>query len=227
MSENGILLIDKPIGWTSFDVVAKIRSNLRRQTGLKRPKVGHSGTLDPLATGLLVILVGSYCKKADEFSGLDKVYEVELTIGTVSSTDDREGALTTVSDRRPSQNEIRAVLHRFVGNIEQIPPIFSAIKVNGTRAYKLARTGQTPELKARTVSIRSISDIEYQYPKVTFVTEVSSGTYIRALARDIGEALGTGAHMSALRRVRIGPFILADAHQISSQSTGLPHLQRI
>lgn len=213
---NGILLIDKPKGWTSFDVVAKVRGVVKAKTGLKRPKVGHAGTLDPLATGLLIILVGDYCKRASEYSKLDKTYEVELKLGETSTTDDAEGGITTVSDRKPSNEELDQAIDSFTGEISQTPPIFSAIKVDGQRAYKLARAGQTPEMKARSVTIHSISDIKYDYPKVTFTTEVSSGTYIRSLVRDIGEKLGTGAYMTDLQRTKIKDFDLANAHQIDA-----------
>lgn len=216
MSLNGILLIDKPAGWTSFDIVAKVRGVIKAKTGLKRPKVGHAGTLDPLATGLLVILVGDYCKRAAEYTKLDKIYEVSLELGKTSSTEDAEGDLTSVSSRQPADLEIQETIQSFVGAYNQTPPAFSAIKIDGQRAYKLARAGKAPEMKARPVTIHSIEDITYDYPKITFTTEVSSGTYIRSLARDIGEKLGTGAYMTGLRRTRVGQFDLADAHQIDS-----------
>jgi tRNA pseudouridine55 synthase len=218
---NGILLIDKPKGWTSFDVVAKVRGAVKAETGLKRPKVGHAGTLDPLATGLLIILVGDYCKRASEYSKLDKTYEVELKLGETSTTDDAEGEITTVSDRKPSNEELDQAIDSFTGEISQTPPIFSAIKVDGQRAYKLARAGQTPEMKARLVTIHSISDIKYDYPKVTFTTEVSSGTYIRSLVRDIGEKLGTGAYMAELRRTKIADYTVSEVvtpPQITSEN---------
>lgn len=213
---NGILLIDKPKGWTSFDVVAKVRGAVKAETGLKRPKVGHAGTLDPLATGLLIILVGDYCKKASEYSKLDKTYEVELKLGETSTTDDAEGEITAVSNQRPSKEEVESAIDGFIGEISQTPPIFSAIKVDGQRAYKLARAGEVPEMKARPVTIHSITDMNYNYPKITFITEVSSGTYIRSLVRDIGEKLGTGAYMTDLQRTKIKDFDLANAHQIDA-----------
>lgn len=215
---NDILLIDKPKGWTSFDVVAKTRGQVRAKTGLKRPKVGHAGTLDPLATGLLIILVGDYCKKASEYSKLDKTYEVELKLGETSTTDDAEGEITAVSDRKPSEEAVREAINSFVGEISQVPPIFSAIKVDGKRAYKLAREGKQPEMKARPITIHAITDIQYEYPKVTFTTEVSSGTYIRSLARDIGEKLGTGAYMTDLRRTKIADYRIENAQEIDKLS---------
>lgn len=216
MSLNGILLIDKPQGWTSFDVVAKVRGQVKAATGLKRPKVGHAGTLDPLATGLLIILVGDYCKRAQEYSKLNKTYQVEICLGKTSTTDDAEGELTLVSDRKPTLTEVTEVINGFVGEISQVPPIFSAIKVGGKRAYKLARAGEVPEMKARTVTVHSITDVEYEYPKISFTTGVSSGTYIRSLARDIGDKLGTGAYMTKLQRTVIDTFSLKDAHKIDT-----------
>jgi tRNA pseudouridine55 synthase len=216
MSLDGILLIDKPKRWTSFDVVAKVRGIVKAATGLKRPKVGHAGTLDPLATGLLIVLVGSYCKKASEYSKMDKIYEVELGLGKTSTTDDAEGDISTVSNRKPSESELHEAILSFVGEIQQIPPIFSAIKVGGKRAYKLAREGKTPEMQARPVTIHAITNVQYNYPKLSFTTEVSSGTYIRSLARDIGQKLETGAYMTDLRRTSIQDFALKDAHQIST-----------
>lgn len=213
---NGILLIDKPSGWTSFDVVAKVRGIVKAKTGQKRPKVGHTGTLDPLATGLLVILVGDYCKKAQDYAKLDKIYAVDLELGKTSTTDDAEGELTEVNNTQPSERTVHEVMTSFVGQSQQLPPAFSAIKIEGQRAYKLARTGEMPEMKPRPVIIYSINHVSYNYPKIFFTTEVSSGTYIRSLARDIGTKLDTGAYMTALRRTKVGDFDLAKAHQIDS-----------
>ena len=212
-----MLLIDKPSGWTSFDVVAKIRGQVKAASGLKRPKVGHAGTLDPLATGLLIILVGDYCKKASEYSKLDKTYEVELKLGETSTTDDAEGEITHVNTRQPSENEVLEAINNFVGTISQVPPIFSAIKVDGKRAYKLARAGKQPEMKPRQVTIHAITEIHYHYPKISFTTEVSSGTYIRSLVRDLGEKLGTGAYMTNLRRTKVADFSIEDAQAIANK----------
>jgi tRNA pseudouridine55 synthase len=188
---DGILLIDKPKEWTSFDVVAKIRGMVRAQTGQKKPKVGHAGTLDPLATGLLIVLVGKDAtKRQAEFMKQDKVYEVELTLGQISTTDDDEGEKTAVSDKQPTLDQVQQAVTSFVGEIQQVPPIFSAIKVDGKRAYKQARAGKEVKMEPRIVTIYSITDLEYVYPFVRFVTKVSSGTYIRSLARDIGQNLG-------------------------------------
>lgn len=208
---DGILLIDKPRDWTSFDVVAKVRGVIKRETGLKKPKVGHTGTLDPLATGLMVVVVGSYCKRANEFSKLDKVYEVTMRLGQTSTTGDNEGEKTTVSDTQPSKAAVLAALEKFVGEIMQTPPAFSAIKVGGQRAYKLAREGKEVKIEPRKVMIYEISNTTYAYPEIKFTTKVSSGTYIRSLVDDVGAELGTGAYMSDLRRTRVGDFELSDA----------------
>jgi tRNA pseudouridine55 synthase len=212
---NGILLVDKPAGWTSFDVVNKIRRLVETSglntTGKKRFPVGHTGTLDPLATGLLVLMLGAYTKKVPEYTKLDKTYEVTMRLGQTSTTGDEEGQKTMASSRRPTQEEVAAALQQFVGDIMQTPPAFSAIKINGRRAYDLARKGQAPELRPRPVKIYSIELKTYQYPEVEFTTRVSSGTYIRSLVEDAGKALQTGAYMSALRRTGVGAFTLSQA----------------
>lgn len=208
---DGIILIDKPKGWTSFDVVAKIRGQLKRETGLKKPKVGHTGTLDPLATGLMVVVCGGYCKRAGEFSKLDKTYEVTMRLGQTSATGDAEGELTDVSDAVPTEKDVREALESFKGEISQIPPIYSAIKVNGQRAYDLARKGKEVKLEPRLVTIYDMTAISYAYPEVKFTTKVSSGTYIRSLVEDIGKKLGTGAYMSDLRRTKVEDFTLEKA----------------
>jgi tRNA pseudouridine55 synthase len=205
-----VLLIDKPKDWTSFDVVGKIRSDLRKKTG-QRIKVGHAGTLDPLATGLLIVLVGKATKRQAEFMKLDKVYEVEMKLGETSTTADAEGEKTAVSDAIPTKKAVLEVLESFQGHISQVPPAFSAIKVNGQRAYKLARAGREVALEPRKVTIHSITDVTYDYPLIRFTTHVSSGTYIRSLVVDIGEKLGTGAYMTELRRTQIGTFRVSNA----------------
>ncbi len=204
---DGLLLVDKPKGWTSFDVVAKIRGILKH-SGIAKPKVGHTGTLDPLATGLLVLTLGTYCKRAQEFSKLDKVYEVEMTLGQTSTTGDEEGEKTKISDKKPTEQEIKKILASFTGDIMQTPPAYSAIKVNGQRAYKLARAGKEVKLEPRPVKIYEITDVKYVYPELTFIARVSSGTYIRSLVQDIGKELGVGAYMTNLRRTSIGPYLL-------------------
>ncbi len=211
---DGILLIDKPVGWTSFDVVAKVR-NILKQSGTQKPKVGHSGTLDPLATGLLVLLVGNYTKRAGEFTKLDKTYEVTMKLGETSTTGDGEGEKTQVSGRKPTEKEVSSAVKSFEGEIMQTPPAFSAIKVNGQRAYKLARAGKEVKLEPRQVKIYEIKDMEYIYPLVKFTAKVSSGTYIRSLVEDIGTKLDAGAYMTALRRTQIGEFNIEQSKPIT------------
>ena len=218
---DGILLIDKPSGWTSFDVVARIRGQIKRETGLKKPKVGHTGTLDPLATGLLIIVVGSYCKRASEFSKLDKVYEVMMRLGETSTTGDGEGEKTAVNDRQPDLSEVEAALKKFTGDIMQTPPIYSAIKVDGQRAYKLAREGKEVKLEPRPVTVHSIELTDYIYPDVSFTAKVSSGTYIRSLVEDIGHELTTGAYMSGLRRTEVSKYSITQAQEIEKLDLSL------
>lgn len=217
-----ILLIDKPAGWTSFDVVAKIRGKIRagyQAQGIKPTKrqlrVGHAGTLDPFATGLLVILLGEGTKRAGEFLKLDKVYEAEFTLGATSSTGDPEGEITPLSDKVPTREEVDETVAHFVGDIMQRPPIFSAIKINGQRAYHLARQNKEVEIPERQIHIYSIDILSYEYPSLKIRTHVGSGTYIRSLAVDIGEALGTGAYCSQLRRTKIANWIVEDATPVA------------
>jgi tRNA pseudouridine55 synthase len=165
-----------------------------------------------------VLLLGKYTKKAPELTKLDKTYEVTMCLGQTSTTGDIEGEMTTVSDNRPDEDEVRDVLSTFVGDQMQTPPIYSAIKVNGQRAYKLARAGKAPELKPRPVHINSIAFDSYDYPTVKFTADVSSGTYIRSLVEDIGKLLGTGAYMSDLRRTRIGDFSITDSIGMENMS---------
>lgn len=211
---DGIVLIDKPKDWTSFDVVSKVRGILKRETGLKKPKVGHTGTLDPLATGLMIVVTGKYTKKAAEFSKLDKVYETTMILGQTSTTGDDEGEKTAVSEHVPSESEIAGALEAFRGEISQTPPIYSAIKVNGQRAYQLARKGKEVKLEPRQVTVHEIRLDSYNYPEVKFTAHVSSGTYIRSLVEDVGMRLGTGAYMSDLRRTQVGRFKITDAIRV-------------
>jgi len=212
---NGILLLDKPSGWTSFDVVAKVRGILKH-SGIAKPKVGHTGTLDPLATGLLILVLGDYCKRAQQFSKLDKVYEVTMKLGFTSSTGDMEGEIKPfeTTQTKLSQTELEAVLKSFRGESLQTPPAYSAIKVNGQRAYKLARAGKEVKIEPRRVTIYDIKMTNYTYPEVKFTATVSSGTYIRSLVEDIGNSLGTGAYMNGLKRVSVGRFELTHAAQM-------------
>lgn len=211
---QGLLLVDKPRGWTSFDVVNYVRRIVAAHEGKKpkNTKVGHTGTLDPLATGLLVLLVDKeYTRKATELTKLDKTYGVTMKLGQTSSTGDEEGVKASVSDVVPTEADVAAALTQFEGEIMQVPPAFSAMKINGQRAYKLARAGEVVELEARPVKIYKNSFVSYTYPYVKFTSDVGSGTYIRSLVEDLGKTLGTGAYMSDLRRTRVGEYDIADA----------------
>lgn len=211
--DDGIILVDKPAGMTSFGVVARLRRVLSKHAG-KKVKVGHTGTLDPFATGLMIIVVGKECRNASHYTKQDKVYEATFELGKTSTTGDPEGELTEVSDRQPSRDEINAALTQFTGEIEQRPPIFSAIKINGQRAYKLARSGEEVEIPMRTVTVYSLECIAYSYPNLTVRAHVGSGTYIRSLGVDIGEKLKTGAYCNELRRLSIGTWNVTDAQQL-------------
>jgi tRNA pseudouridine55 synthase len=212
---HGLLLIDKPAGISSFGVVGRVRWALSQVAG-KKVKVGHTGTLDPFATGLMIIVVGDYCKRASEFSKLDKSYDALVRLGEKSSTGDPEGEVTPVSNAKPALEHIQEVIGEFRGDITQTPPAYSAIKINGQRAYKLARAGHTVEMPTRTVTVSKLEVVEYAYPDLRIICDVSSGTYIRTLAEDIGAALGTGAYTAELRRTRVGQWHIADAVTLES-----------
>jgi tRNA pseudouridine55 synthase len=212
--ENGIILIDKPAGMTSFGVVARVRRVLSERAG-KKVKVGHTGTLDPFATGLMILVTGTECKKAGEYSKLDKIYEATIRLGQTSTTGDPEGEITDVSGKQPTKEEVERVLASFVGEIQQQPPIYSAIKVDGQRAYKLARAGKEVEIPLRTITIHSLEVVDYSYPELKIRTHVSSGTYIRTLAQDIGVKLGTGAYCTDLRRTSINTWDVSEATVLS------------
>ncbi len=214
MNEDSVLLIDKPAGMTSFGVVARIRRILSRDLG-KKVKVGHCGTLDPFATGLMIIVTGKECKNAGRYSKLDKSYETTIILGKTSTTGDPEGELDTVSSKEPTSTEIATALDKFRGVITQKPPIFSAIKVDGKRAYKLAREGKAVDIPDRQVTIHSLELIDYRYPELRLRAHVSSGTYIRSLAEDIGKELGVGGYCSELRRTSIGERSLSAAQTLA------------
>ncbi len=206
--EEGIVLFDKPKGKSSFYAVAVVHAKLKNQAG-RKIKVGHTGTLDPIATGLLILLTGKMTKQADTFLKKDKVYIAEATLGGTSTTYDGEGEITKLNVKdQPEIGDVEGVCQSFVGKIEQTPPIFSAIKVEGKRAYALARSGQEVKLNPRQVEIYNLEILDYAWPKLKFRVHVSSGTYIRSLINDIGANLGCGAYMSELRRVSIGEYEL-------------------
>lgn len=211
---DGIILIDKPAEMTSFGVVARVRRVLSQAAG-KKVKVGHTGTLDPFATGLMILVTGKECKNAGHYTKLDKVYEATIRLGQTSTTGDPEGEIVDVSETQPTREEIEKVLPIFIGEITQRPPIYSAIKIDGQRAYKLARDGQMVEIPTRQITIHSLDLLAYDYPELKIRTHVSSGTYIRSLAEDIGNALGTGAYCTQLRRLSIAEWDIADAQTLS------------
>lgn len=202
---NGLLLVNKPIGITSFDVIRV----LRRKTGFR--KIGHAGTLDPMASGLMLMLFGTACKQAMSLTKLDKRYLADVILGANSSTGDAEGDLALVSDRQPSRGEVEAALTKLTGEIAQTPPVYSAIKINGREAYKRARAGEKVEMPSRLVTVHSLDFIKYEYPRVELAAHVSSGTYIRTLAEDLGGLLGTGAYLGGLVRTEVGGYQLEDA----------------
>lgn len=206
-----ILLIDKPLGWTSFDAVKRLRSALTRRLKIKKFKVGHAGTLDPLATGVMVICTGKATKRIDELQAGVKEYIATIALGATTPSFDLETEIdATFPTEHITREKVEEVLKQFHGTIEQIPPAYSAVKIDGKRAYKLARKGITPDLKPKILVIDDIELIEYSQTSITVRVVCSKGTYIRALARDIGEALGTGAHLTALRRTRVGDFNIND-----------------
>ena len=215
---NGALLVDKPAGVTSFDVVAIVR----RALGTK--SVGHTGTLDPFATGLLVVLVGKATRLARFLDGHEKVYTATIRLGVGSDTDDSTGNLSPAGpatrDSRPGLEEVQSALASFVGTQSQLPPAFSAKKIDGQRAYDRARKGQEVVLKPVDVTIHSAELLRYEWPDVEIRATVSTGTYIRSLARDLGKKLGTEAHCAVLRRDRIGAFSVEKAISLASVQEG-------
>ncbi len=204
--QDQMILIDKPIGWTSFDVVNKLRNKL------KIKKIGHAGTLDPLATGLLILCTGKMTKRIDEFQAQEKEYTGKFIIGQSTPSHDLETEVTEPNDITAiTEEQIQTATKKFIGVIQQIPPLHSAIKVDGKRAYKLARKGSDLELKPREVTVSEFEITKIQKPEVHFRIVCSKGTYIRSLARDFGNELGVGAYLTGLCRTRIGKFKLTDA----------------
>lgn len=203
--DGEILCIDKPLGWTSFDAVKRIRGELSRRLGMKKIKVGHAGTLDPLATGVMIICTGKATRQIDMLQAGVKEYEATLTLGATTPSFDLE---TEVDARYPvehiSEELVLEVLKQFTGSISQIPPAYSAVKVDGKRAYESARKGKAVELKPKQLVIDSIDLLSFSPGEISIRVVCSKGTYIRALARDIGVALGSGAHLKGLRRTRVG-----------------------
>ncbi|MGN0213569.1 MAG: tRNA pseudouridine(55) synthase TruB [Muribaculaceae bacterium] len=210
--QGEVFFLDKPLGWTSFDVVKRIRGKLHHRLGIKKLKVGHAGTLDPLATGVLIVCTGKMTKQIDELQAHVKEYVAEMALGATTPSFDLETEIdATYPTEHISREMVEQVLHKqFVGSIQQVPPAFSACKVDGHRAYKMARKGKSVELKAKELVIDEIELLGFEPQKITVRVVCSKGTYIRALARDIGEALGSGAHLTALRRTRVGNVRVED-----------------
>lgn len=209
------LLIDKPLGWTSFDVVKRVRSMILRRYGIKKFKVGHAGTLDPLATGVMLVVTGRSTKLIESLQAGVKEYVATIALGATTPSFDLE----TEIDARYSTDHItrpmvEEVLGRFRGRIEQIPPAFSACKIDGRRAYNLARKGKEVDLKPKILVIDELELLDFSPTQITVRVVCSKGTYIRALARDIGEALGSGGHLTALRRTRVGDALIGDCLNI-------------
>ena len=211
------LLVDKPISWTSFDVVNKIRITLKHTFNLRKIKVGHAGTLDPLATGLLVICTGKFTKKLTDFQGLDKEYTGTITLGASTPSYDSETKPdATFPFDQITKEDIEIVRKRFEGELEQFPPMYSAIKVDGQPLYKRARKGEKVEVKSRPVTIKEFEIANIDMPNLSFRVSCSKGTYIRSLAHDFGKALNNGAHLSSLRRTKVGHFKIEDAWNLDA-----------
>jgi tRNA pseudouridine55 synthase len=219
-----LLLIDKPLTWTSFQVVNKIRYIIKHQLGIKKIKVGHAGTLDPLATGLLVLCVGKKTKEIAGFSGQNKTYTGTFTLGATRPSFDKETAVDqTFATDHIDEDQIYKTAGGFLGKQEQMPPIFSAKKVDGVRAYKNARAGKEVKLKANPIEIFSFDITAIHDNKIDFFIEASKGTYIRSIASDFGKRLNSGAYLSALRRTKSGDFMIEDAISIEDFDTWFTH----
>ncbi|EAY30732.1 tRNA pseudouridine(55) synthase TruB [Microscilla marina] len=222
--EGEVLLLDKPLEWTSFDVVAKVRNLIRKKEG--KVKVGHAGTLDPLATGLLILCTGKKTKTIEAYQAQQKEYTGEITLGATTPSFDAETEVNQTFDiAHIDESMIQETVQRFVGDIDQIPPMFSAVKVDGKRLYKHARKGQVVEIDPRKITIHAFEIIDITLPTLRFRVVCSKGTYIRSLARDFGKAMNAGAYLSALRRTKIGDFEVNDAYTVEEFMTLFEHLQ--
>ena len=213
--EGELLLIDKPLNWTSFQVVNKIRWELKNKFGIKKLKVGHAGTLDPLATGLLLVCTGKMTKKISEIQALVKEYTGTFTLGATTPSYDLETPIDgTFPIDHLDDNALKEVINQFTGVVDQYPPVFSAIKKDGKRLYKYARKGEEIKINSRQVEILAFELTKIKLPTIDFYVKCSKGTYIRSLANDYGKALGSGAHLSSLRRTAIGLHRIEDAYTI-------------
>lgn len=213
---DGLLVVDKPAGWTSHDVVARVRRLARTR------RVGHAGTLDPMATGVLVLGLGRATRLLGHLALHDKDYDAAITLGVTTETDDAEGEVVARSDAPWTVEQARAAMADLTGEISQVPPAYSAVKVDGRRSYARARAGEDVALAARPVTVSRFDLGSVDGPVLTARVTCSSGTYVRALARDLGVALGTGGHLSALRRTRVGAYELAGAHPLAELETADP-----
>jgi tRNA pseudouridine55 synthase len=219
---HGMLVIDKPMGWSSMDVVRKVRYAAGKASGRGKQKVGHAGTLDPLATGVLVVCLGRATKLVEGLMGRAKVYETTVDLSAFTASDDAEMPREDVAvDAPPTLEQVDAALAAQTGLIEQVPPNFSAIHVGGKRAYQAARQGEAVELKARTVRVDAIERLAYDWPRLELRITCGRGTYIRSIARDLGKLLGTGGHLTALRRTAIGDFTIDRAFPMQQLEHGL------
>lgn len=213
---SGLVVVDKPLGLSSMDVVRRVRRSASRGAGVKKTKCGHAGTLDPLATGVVICCIGKATKAVDQLMGLTKVYEAEVDLTAFTTTEDREGQRTEVLvDTRPSREAVRVACEAMVGeSVEQVPPRFSAIHIDGRRAYDMARRGEDVKMRPRWVRIDAIELLAYEWPTVTIRVTCGKGTYIRSIARDLGVALATGGHLASLRRTSVGGYRVEDATPI-------------
>ncbi len=213
--EGQIILIDKPLGWSSFDAVKKVRNSLKKKLNIKKIKVGHAGTLDPLATGLLIMCTGRFTKKIEELQGLEKVYSGIMKIGATTPSFDLETEIDQEFETAHiSENEISIATQNLTGTLDQIPPMFSAKKISGKRAYTYARKGEAIELKPKTIQVSEFKTNAENMPNLEFSITCSKGTYIRSLARDLGLELDSGAHLTQLRREKIGTYSVASAFKV-------------
>ena len=225
-----VILVNKPYTWTSFDVVGKMRSVIRQRMGIRKIKIGHAGTLDPLATGLLILCTGKFTRRIDEFQGLEKEYTGTFRLGATTPSFDLETSIDqtypivtlTDCDTPTAFTKIQQAANQFIATFDQLPPQFSAIKVDGKRAYESARKDINVEIKARQVTISAFEITHISLPDVDFRVVCSKGTYIRSLARDFGLFLGCGAHLTALCRTRIGSFFLRDAYELTDLENLIP-----
>lgn len=209
--EGEILYIDKPLHWSSFDAVKRVRGIMARRLKIKKMKVGHAGTLDPLATGVMIVCTGRATKRIDELQAHTKEYVATIALGATTPSFDLETEIdATYPTEHITREMVEDVLTKFTGRIEQVPPAFSACKIDGKRAYKIARKGKEVELKAKILVIDEIELLEYSQQSIVVRVVCSKGTYIRALARDIGQALNSGGHLTALRRTRVGDVRVED-----------------